>query len=40
MNLKFLSAIIAVKKETTAGLGGSQGSIQLSATICSAWIDK
>lgn len=40
MNLEFLSAIIPVKKKTAAGLGGSQGSIQLSVTICSAWIDK
>lgn len=40
MNLKFLSAIIPVKQSATAGLGGKQRSIQLSATICPAWIDK
>lgn len=40
VNLKFLSAIIPVKQNTTAGLGGNQRSIQLSATICPAWIDK
>lgn len=40
VNLKFLSAIIPVKQNTTVGLSGKERSIQLSATICQACIDK
>lgn len=40
VNLKFLSAIIPVKQNITTGLSGEERSIQLSATICQAWIDK
>ena len=40
VNLKFLSAVIPVKQNTTAGLDGKERSIQLSATICQAGIDK